>query len=101
MKEKLMNALGTLGVILWYLVSLLIAVIPFVMIDASFLLNILFFGIVQFFPASSVIFWIWGLVCAINGPQDTWAIIYYVLFAIMFLPFFISTISSLFSKSKH
>ena len=98
MKDKLMNTLGTVGVILWYLVSLLIAVLPFVMIDASFLLNILFFTIIQIFPASSVIFWIWGLVCAINGPQDAWAIIYYILFIIMFLPFFISTISSLFSK---
>lgn len=98
MKEKLMDALGTVGIILWYLVSLLIAVIPFVMIGASFLLNVLFFGIVQIFPASSIIFWIWGLVCAIKGPQDAWAIIYYVLFVIMFLPFFISTVSSLFRK---
>ena len=100
MKEKLMNALGTAGIILWYLVSLLIAIIPFVMIGASFLLNLLFFGIVQFFPASSVVFWIWGLVCAIKGPQDAWAIIYYVLFVIMFLPFFVSTILSLFNKRK-
>ena len=100
MKEKLMNALGTAGIILWYLVSLLIAIIPFVMIGASFLLNLLFFGIVQFFPASSVAFWIWGLVCAIKGPQDAWAIIYYVLFVIMFLPFFISTILNLFNKRK-
>lgn len=100
MKEKLMNALGTAGIILWYLVSLLIAIIPFVMIGASLLLNLLFFGIVQFFPASSVVFWIWGLVCAIKGPQDAWAIIYYVLFVIMFLPFFVSTILSLFNKRK-
>ena len=100
MKEKLMNALGTAGIILWYLVSLLIAIIPFVMIGASFLLNLLFFGIVQFFPASSVVFWIWGLVCAIKGPQDAWAIIYYVLFVIMFLPFFISAILNLFNKRK-
>ena len=95
-----MNALGTAGIILWYLVSLLIAIIPFVMIGASFLLNLLFFGIVQFFPASSVVFWIWGLVCAIKGPQDAWAIIYYVLFVIMFLPFFISAILNLFNKRK-
>ena len=98
MKEKLMNALGTAGIIIWYIVSLLIAVIPFVMIGASFFLNILFFGIVQLFPPSSVVFWIWGLVCAIKGPQDTWAIIYYVLFVIMFLPFFINSILSIFKK---
>lgn len=98
MKDKLMNALGTVGIVLWYLISILIAVIPFVMIGAPFLLNLLFFGIVQFFPASSVIFWIWGLVCAIKGPQDTWAIIYYVMFVIMFLPFFYHSILSIFKK---
>lgn len=98
MKEKMINALGAAGIGLWYLVSLLIAVIPFVMIGASFLLNVLFFGVVQFFPASSIIFWIWGLVCAIKGPQDAWAIIYYILFVIMFLPFFINSILSIFQK---
>ena len=58
MKEKLMNALGTVGIILYYLVSLFICVIPFVMIGASFFLNVIFFAIVQFFPATSIVFWI-------------------------------------------
>lgn len=100
MKEKLMNALGTVGIIIWYLGSIIVSIIPFVMIGASFWLNLLFFGIVQFFPASSVIFWIWGLVCAIQGQQDVWAIIYYVLFVIMFLPFFVSTVLDIFQRKK-
>ena len=100
MKDKLMNALGAVGIGLWYLVSLLVAVIPLVMIDAPFLLNLLLLAIALFIPATSGIFWIWGLICAICGPQDTIAIIYYVLFAIMFLPFFISTVLNLFRKRK-
>ena len=100
MKEKLMNALGGIGFGLWYLVSLLVAVIPLVMIDAPFLLNLLLLAIALFVPATSGIFWIWGLVCAILGPQDVIAIIYYVLFAIMFLPFFISTVLNIFNKRK-
>lgn len=98
MKNKLLNSLGSFGVILWYLLSILIAVIPIVMIGKSFLVNLLLFSIIQFIPATSGLFWIWGLVCAIRGPQDIIAIIYYVLFVVMFLPYFVSFVLSFFQK---
>ena len=98
MKDKLINTLGSVGVILWYLLSLLIAIMPLVMIDAQFLLNLLLLGVLLFIPVTSGIFWVWGLICAIRGPQDLIAIIYYVLFVIMFLPFFINSVLSIFSK---
>lgn len=98
MKEKLLNALGTFGGILWFIVSAIIYVLPFVMIGESFWLNLLLFGIVYFIPSTSIIFWVWGLVCAIQGPQDVLAIIYYVLFAIAFIPFFVSIILDLLGK---
>ena len=100
MKEKLMNTLGMVGGILWYVFSAIVYILPFVMIGASFWLNLLFFGIVQLFPMASIVFWIWGLVCAIKGVQDIWAIIYYVLFVIMFLPFFLSIILDLLSVRR-
>lgn len=98
MKDKLIGALGSVGLILWHLLSLIIAVMPLVMIGASFWLNLLLLAVIQFIPATSGLFWVWGLVCAIRGPQDIIAIIYYVLFVIMFLPFFISSILSIFRK---
>ena len=98
MKDKLMNALGSVGVILWYLVSLVIAVMPLVMIGASFWLNLILLAVILFIPATSGIFWVWGLVCAIRGPQDALAIIYYVMFVIMFLPYFINSVLKLFNK---
>ena len=100
MKDKLMTALGAVGIGIWYLITLLIAVIPLVMINAPFLLNILLLAFALFVPATSGVFWVWGLVCAIRGPQDIIAIVYYVLFAIMFLPFFISTVLNLFRKRQ-
>ena len=100
LKDKLINTLGSTGIILWYLICLLIAVMPLVMIDASFLLNLLLLAIMLFVPATSAFFWIWGLICAICGPQDAIAIIYYVLFVIMFLPVFINLVLNLFSKRK-
>lgn len=98
MKDKLLNALGTFGGILWMIISLVIYVLPIVMLGTSALLDMLFLGVMYWFPPSSVVFWVWGLVCAIKGPQDIIAIIYYIAFVVMFLPFFISVVSSFFSR---
>lgn len=96
MKEKLIDKLGTLGVVLYFVFTLAVAVMPFVMIDASFLVTLILIFIAQAFPITSIVFWIWGLLCAINGVQDIWAIAYYVMFAVMFLPFIGSIILDLF-----
>ena len=98
MKEELSAALGLFGIILYYLISLLIAFLPIFIISKSFWISMIFFWIIQILPISSIVFWIWGLIVTLNGPQDIIATIYYVLFAIMFIPFFISTILDLFKK---
>lgn len=100
LKEKLLATFGTIGGILFYLVSFAIYILPLVMIGASFWWDLLFFAILYFVPVSSIVFWIWGLVCAITGPQDAWAIIYYVLFVVLWVPFFFSTIAELFSSKN-
>lgn len=92
MKDKLTNLFGTLGIVVYFILSAFICVLPFVMIGAPFWLNLIFFAIVQFFPLSSVIFWIWGLSGAMNGPQDFYAYAYYALFVLLFIPFFIGVL---------
>lgn len=98
MKEKLHDALGLFGVILYYIFSLCVSVMPFVMIDASFWMTVIFFTIEQIIPLSTFIFWIWGLICAIRGIQDIFAFIYYALFAVMFLPYICICIYDLIRK---
>ena len=100
LKQKLLTSLGVIGYILFYLISLTIYILPLVMIGASFWWDLLFFAILYFFPVSSIVFWIWGLVCAITGQQDIWAIIYYVSFVVMWVPFFVSTILELLSPKR-
>ena len=95
MKEKLFNTFGILGAIGWFFLIGLICFLPLAMIGGSFWLNLLLFCIMYFFPPSSLIFWIWGLVCALQGQQDIWAIIYYVLFTVIFLPYFIISVLDL------
>lgn len=99
LKDKLFDSLGAFGIILYYILSSLIFVLPMVMIDTSFFLDLLFFGIMQLFPPTCIIFWIWGLICAITGPQDWLAIVYYIVFGVGCIPFFISTLRSMFSRN--
>ena len=100
MKEKFVNALGGFGIILFFAIRLIISILPFVMIGGNFFLTLILIGINTFVPFASVVFWIWGLVCAIKGVQDFFAILYYIAFVVIWLPFFISTVISAFSKGK-
>lgn len=98
MKEKLINALGTVGGVLYYLITVFIAVLPITVLGLPFWIDLILLGVMMFIPATSGIFWIWGLVATIGGPQDIIAIIYYILFAVMFLPYFINIVLSFFRK---
>lgn len=86
LKEKLSNALGKFGVALWYIVTLFFVVWPLVVIGMPSIVITIIVLLVFFAPTlgsvACAIFWIWGLVVTIGGPQDTFAMVYYVLFAL-------------------
>lgn len=98
MKDKLIDTLGAFGGIIFFLISLVSYVIPVLVITESFWLGLVLFLIMYIFPVSEIVFWVWSLIIVFNGPQDIFAIIYYVLFAITFLPVFISSVLELFRK---
>lgn len=100
MKEKLQNALGVLGIAIYFIIRFIIGALPFVMINASFGVTILLITIEQFLPLTSLLFWIWGLICAINGKQDLWSIAYYILFAALYIPFILDVFRTLFEISS-
>lgn len=99
-KDGLINALGTVGGILYYVINLIVAILPFVMIGGGFWFSFLLISLNLFIPYTSIIFWIWGLICAIQGVQDIWAILYYVIFVVAWIPFYINLILSLISRFK-
>lgn len=101
MKEKLIGALGVVGAVIYYVFSLFISAMPFVMIGAPLWVTIILSLILQLFPIATPLFWIWGLVCAIRGVQDGWAIAYYILFVVLYLPFFLDCMMVLFYKIKN
>lgn len=100
MKEKLQNALGTFGGILYWILTILIAILPLVMIGMPSLVDFIILAVCSFLPFLSIPLWIWGLVEAIKGPQDIFAIIYYIATVAIFLPTIISMISGFIDKRK-
>lgn len=100
MKEKLLGIFGTFGIVLYYIATLLISVLPVVMIGGNFFIRLLLIIISTMIPATSAIFWIWGLICAIGGIQDAWAIIYYIVFVVVWIPYYINVLSNLISKLR-
>ena len=100
-KEKLANTFGAFGGILYLVIRTIISILPFVMIGGGILLSFFLISINTLIPFASIVFWVWGLVCAITGVQAVWAIIYYVAFAVIWLPFFVSTIIELFAHNKN
>lgn len=57
-KEKLLDALGVFGGILWYVFELFLFVLPLVMIHQNILLRIVFFFCMVFIPGAPTVFWI-------------------------------------------
>lgn len=98
-KNKLSDSLGAFGIILYYLVSVIVYILPFIMIGGGFWFSFILITINSLVPFATIVFWIWGLIAAIKGPQDIWAIAYYVAFAVIWLPFYISSITSLFKRN--
>ena len=106
LKEKLTNALGTFGGILFYIISLAVLVFPVGIVSSYYDLSwwanwLLLFGSMWSSFIGFVV-WVVGLIATIKGPQDTLAIIYYIAFAVVnlsfYLIFIITWIVSLFKK---
>lgn len=75
--------------LIWFILKIL-SVLPFVVIGLPLWLTFILLVLCSFLPFVSPVFWIWGLISAILGPQDVLSIIYYIVFAVVYCPFFFS-----------
>lgn len=99
LRQKLSSAFGIFGSILYFVISLAIVSLPMVVFWDSVVLSFLYFFGYWIFPPISGIFWVWGLFRVISGQQGTFSLIYYIAFVVMFLPFFVAFLRSLFSNN--
>lgn len=86
-KDFLLTSLGTFGMVIFYTISLLITIFPLIMFEMSWWLYLILALIAQLvivkIPFGLEVLWIIGLVGAILGKQDIFAVIYYILFALI------------------
>lgn len=90
-KEKLVTWFGAFGLVLYFIVSIALAFFPLVFLNFGFLIDFLIILAISCLPLVgslvNAVVWIWALVACIRGPQDIFAIIYYILFVINFFPY--------------
>lgn len=107
LKERFGTVFGNAMGVVYFIVTFLLSILPLVMLDLPFWADFLIIlgvnllnGLLFCIPELAL--WIVGLVAAIHGKQDAWAIAYYVVFGInalkILLMFVRSLISSIISK---
>jgi hypothetical protein len=103
-KNFLFTTLGVIGYVIYYLVALAVSVFPLLMFNMPWwlyiILSLVAIYLVGNIPLAAEILWIIGLFGAISGKQDIFAIIYYVMFAIIVGGFIVNLIKVLLSKDK-
>lgn len=86
-KDFLLTSFGTVGMLLFYTISLLITVYPLIMFEMSWWLYLVLALTVQLvivnIPFGLEVLWIIGLIGAVSGKQDIFTIIYYIMFVLI------------------
>ena len=103
-KEKFIKWFGNFGGVLYLIFMLILFTMPIAMINVSFDLPFwvspIMIAVLFLISSIANIYWIVGFIGVIMGPQDVIAIIYYVFFAIIFLPNVILLLLNLCSRAK-
>lgn len=100
MKDKLQTALGGLGMILYFVISWLICFFPLAFCnfpwwgDTLYIAAIVFLGGSPLSGILSTIIYIIALINVLNGPINTWSIIFLILFAVNIIYFIVNIVIS-------
>lgn len=85
-------------------ISVILLMLPYTVIHFNDYLLYAIIAVIVFFTMENtyvlMIYWLIGLICAIVGSQNVWAIIYYFAFAIIWIPFFKDILLSVIEKHR-
>ncbi len=85
MREKLLARFGSVGRVLWQIITLCVSVLPLVAIGGPWWLTVLLAIAVSVVPLPlDIPLWLWGLIRLICvDPTGVFSIVYYVLFGVV------------------
>ena len=107
-KEKLQGRLGSIGTIIWFLGIYLMIFMPILFLGLpwwgtaliAFVLSIIALSFDLLRTFSLLILYIWAFINVIHGPQDFFAILFYIFFGIYIIIDLIPLLLILFSRKR-
>ena len=109
LKDVLANALGTVGIVVWYLASSVLMFLPLTFLNFPIWVDlIILFAVLSLSSLGDLIelaLWIWSFIVVISEPIDGWSVFYFVALAvnvlITILPWAIYIISVIIEDIKN
>lgn len=102
MKEKLTNALGVTGSVIWHIILMVLALSPLIILDLPFWADLIIIFAVMSLPFIGDIVmlgvYIWAFIVAISGPIDIVVIIFFISAGLYVLFDLLPTLLMLFSR---
>ena len=82
MKDKLVDALGTFGMVLWYIISVIHAIAPLVILHTPFWLSFLLLVAINVIPLFGeiirLVLYVLAFIVAFSQPFDIFSIVFFV-----------------------
>lgn len=101
LKETLVNALGVVGFVIWFLLGVVLLFLPLSFLSLPFWVDFIIIFILMntqlIGGVLSIILWVWSFTVVIAQPIDGWSVFYFIGFAIYFLTSILPTVTGIIS----
>lgn len=105
MKDKIFSAFGTIGLIIWYIVSCALMYAPLYFIGFPWWANLIVIVIILSVPVIGDIIelasWIWGFTIIVHEPFGFAVVWFYVAFVVYLVLNVIPRLLNLFTKNRN
>ena len=108
MKDKIIGALGVVGFVLWYILSIIFGFCPLFFLRLPHIFDWILMAVIIFIPfwgeGVRLILYIWAFFVVLVQPKDIFSIIFFIFFAIYIFAFgipFIKTALSFFNRKDN
>ena len=104
MKEKLTGALGIIGYVIWYVISVLYSFAPLLFLRFGYLTDLILIIIMSAVPLLGEVvrfaLYVWAFIIVIQQPVDVFSIVFFILAALYLFTTVVPMVSALFQQKR-
>lgn len=104
LKSALGGACGWFGFVLFYILVIVLVIMPLTALDFPWWAAVLFIIATQIFPVLGgiawLVVWTWSFFVMIHAPLCSYTVVYFISFAVYLIFFFIPMLLRMFSPPK-